>query len=118
MTRTNKVDRHAIHAKYNGHCAYCGKPIALKEMQVDHIHARLRGGDDDSSNFNPSCRRCNAWKATYTTEEFRHEIKMQVQRLRQTKAGFRLAEDFGQLVTHDTDVRFYFEEAATNDTIK
>lgn len=32
-----KVNREQIFLKCNGHCAYCGKEITLKEMQIDHI---------------------------------------------------------------------------------
>ena len=24
--------------KYNGHCAYCGKEIDMKQLRVDHIN--------------------------------------------------------------------------------
>ena len=30
--------RQKVHFKYCGKCAYCGKNIKYKEMQVDHIH--------------------------------------------------------------------------------
>ena len=26
-----------VYDKYRGHCAYCGKEIVMKDMQVDHI---------------------------------------------------------------------------------
>ena len=29
--------RTKVYNKYNGHCAYCGKEIEYKDMQVDHI---------------------------------------------------------------------------------
>lgn len=34
---SNKIDRKAVYAKYNGHCAYCGRKIEYKDMQVDHL---------------------------------------------------------------------------------
>jgi 5-methylcytosine-specific restriction endonuclease McrA len=86
-----KIDRKIIHAKYEGHCAYCGKVIAFNEMQVDHVYPKalrsyvLRGcksGDikktthipehfDDFSNLMPSCRRCNHYKRAHLLESFR-----------------------------------------------
>jgi predicted restriction endonuclease len=33
----NKETRKFIHEKYNGHCAYCGIKMTIKEMQVDHL---------------------------------------------------------------------------------
>ena len=32
-----KEIRENIYNKYNGHCAYCGREIAYKDMQVDHL---------------------------------------------------------------------------------
>ena len=32
-----KKMRQPIYKKYNGHCAYCGCEIEMKDMQVDHI---------------------------------------------------------------------------------
>ena len=31
-----KIDRLKIYNKYGGHCAYCGREIEYKQMQVDH----------------------------------------------------------------------------------
>ena len=37
------INRKEVLEKYNGHCAYCGKEITLKEMQVDHKHPYIDG---------------------------------------------------------------------------
>ena len=78
----NKV-RQLVLEKYGGHCAYCGKIISLKTIQVDHIVPLRRGdvqqqldkyniqkGADDISNYNPSCRSCNFRKGVYSIEQF------------------------------------------------
>ena len=31
-----KAMRQQVYEKYGGHCAYCGRQIEYKEMQVDH----------------------------------------------------------------------------------
>lgn len=41
----NKKIREVVYNKYNGHCAYCGKKIAYKDMQVDHFKPQ-RAWDD------------------------------------------------------------------------
>ena len=46
LKKMSKIDRQKVWEKYNGRCAYCGKEIALKDMQVDHIKPRRHGGDD------------------------------------------------------------------------
>jgi 5-methylcytosine-specific restriction endonuclease McrA len=56
-----KTQRLLLLDKYSGHCAYCGKEIALKEMQADHIEPIFRGwmdgevvkGEDSIKNMNP-----------------------------------------------------------------
>ena len=66
-----KEDRLKIYRKYDGHCAYCGKSIEYKDMQVDHLVPKNRGcysrwsdkegkfvvfhGDDSMENYMPSC---------------------------------------------------------------
>ena len=33
----SKAKRELVYNKYNGRCAYCGREIAYKNMQVDHF---------------------------------------------------------------------------------
>lgn len=102
-------ERSKVFDKYESHCAYCGQRIAFDKFQVDHLKPKMRGGTDDISNLMPACARCNRWKATYSIEEFREEIALQVERLRRRVAGFRLAEDFGLIDTFSVPVKFWFE---------
>lgn len=51
-----KKIRQIVYDKHRGHCAYCGREIAYKDMQVDHIYPQYRGGKDDLDNLNPACR--------------------------------------------------------------
>mgnify|MGYP004487825509 CR=1 FL=1 len=34
-----KEERKLVYQMYDGHCAYCGCKLELKEMQVDHINS-------------------------------------------------------------------------------
>jgi len=120
------IDRVAVHNKYDGHCAYCGKQITIKEMQVDHAIPKFHYnpthdclvvdgrkfidyGLHDFQNLMPACRVCNNWKRTWTIEEFKHEIEMQIERLRKYSAPFRLVERFGIVKTENFSIVFYFE---------
>lgn len=72
----SKSKREAVYRKYNGHCAYCGREIACKDMQVDHFHPlRAWGiedaGTDDLDNLMPACRMCNHYKRANSLETFR-----------------------------------------------
>jgi 5-methylcytosine-specific restriction endonuclease McrA len=109
--------------KCNGRCAYCGKPLALKQMQADHLQpcywtvsdedliaqGRIRGADV-YENLMPSCRRCNKWKDNYTIDEFRNEITLQLPRLKENVNAFRLVLDYGIIVEQEWDQKFYFEK--------
>ena len=66
-----KKIRTKVLAKFSGKCAYCGKDITLKTMQVDHIIPKSKSGTDDMANLNPSCGACNAVKCSATIDEFR-----------------------------------------------
>ena len=99
--------------KYHHRCAYCGGVLAYKDMQVDHIHARSRGGKDDIENYNPSCRACNFYKGDGSIEWFRLQIGEQVRRLRKTQFIFRMAESFGLIKDTKKEVKFYFETVKT-----
>lgn len=37
-----KKIRQQVYDKCGGHCAYCGKEIAYKDMQVDHVVPKRR----------------------------------------------------------------------------
>ena len=102
-------DRDKIYKKYNGHCAYCGITIMLKQMQVDHLRAVQRGGHHGYDNYNPACRSCNVSKATYTVEEFRVRLITDVDRIRRDSAKFRILERFGIIKQKKKNIRFYFE---------
>ena len=46
----SKETRHKVYAKYNGRCAYCGRWIEYKDMQVDHFipkNGYNESGSDD-----------------------------------------------------------------------
>lgn len=47
--------RQAIFMKYNGHCAYCGRPLRMKAMTVDHLVPKSKGGGNSIENLMPSC---------------------------------------------------------------
>lgn len=50
-------------------CQYCGKRPALRELNIDHVLPRSRGGGDSWENLVISCRVCNLKKGRRTPEE-------------------------------------------------
>ena len=117
-----KINREEIYNKCNGHCAYCGVEITIKQMQVDHIEphwhtltetqaqkSKIKKGSHEIENLNPSCSRCNKWKSTYSLESFRNVIETSLVRLERDTPNFRLARDYGLLTETPKQIKFYFE---------
>jgi len=118
-----KINREEVYNKCSGHCAYCGKKITIKQMQVDHIKPLYRNdkvttlevwgverGTDDIDNLNPSCARCNKWKSTYSLEMFRKIVQSSIERLERDTPNFRLAKDYGLIEVKPNSVVFFFEK--------
>lgn len=118
-----KINRQEVYGKCDGHCAYCGVEITLKQMQVDHIEphwhtlteqeaqrSNIKKGSHEIENLNPSCARCNKWKSTYTLEQFRNVIETSLVRLERDTPNFRLARDYGLIDLKNKPVIFFFEK--------
>ena len=136
-----KIDREKVLHKYDNRCAYCGKKINIRQMQVDHIvpkdmkdfveklveeseedylkyyanseYKYARKGLDHIDNLNPSCRRCNHYKRASTLERFRRSMKTLHERL-QTYT-FKVAIDYGIVEIKEWDGKFYFEKEIEDD---
>jgi len=129
-----KQERIKIHNKLNGHCAYCGENIELKDMQVDHIipqrnfkmsiknnfrvpeflsHLTLEDLNHDD-NLLPTCRVCNKWKSAHDLELFRNELSEQIHRLNERSSNYRIAKKYGLLAETIKPIVFYFERVSEN----
>ena len=105
----SKDMRREVYEMYGGHCAYCGKEIDIKEMQVDHIQSVYLGGVDELENYRPACRSCNFYKSTMSVEGLREQLGLIVGRLEKLFI-FRLALAYGVIQLTGRPVKFYFEE--------
>lgn len=110
-----KIDRQAVYQKFGGRCAYCGKPIDFKDMQVDHVVPKFDGGTDDISNLFPTCRRCNHYKRAETLESFRSMVQAIPVKLMEREYIFKVGVDFGFFTDQEQSVKFYFEKARDED---
>jgi len=90
-----KKKRQEVYDKLNGHCAYCGIELKIKDMQIDHIVPQMSWynvfknkhileyyqkfvpkflehlTENDLhhiDNLNPACRVCNKWKSAHYLE--------------------------------------------------
>lgn len=51
-------------------CVYCGEVRPVEELSVDHVQARVRGGDRSGGNLVTACGRCNVLKGHRRLAEF------------------------------------------------
>jgi len=63
LTRRNLMFRDAHE------CQYCGKRPPLRDLNIDHVVPRSRGGGDSWENLVTACRVCNLRKGWKTPEE-------------------------------------------------
>lgn len=97
LTRRNLMVRDAHQ------CQYCGKRPALRDLNIDHVLPRSRGGLDSWENLVTSCKSCNLRKGWKTPEEasmrlarrpFRPKWTMTAQILLGTGSRYREWEPF------------------------
>ncbi len=63
------VTRRTVLARDHYTCQYCGKQASRKDLTVDHIQPRSRGGRTVWENVVTACRRCNGRKGGRTPAE-------------------------------------------------
>lgn len=115
-----KKTRIEVYNKYKGHCAYCGKEIEYKDMQVDHLipvqRERFKKYSEDEiecfENYMPTCRRCNNYKRAHSLEAFRQMIEEIPSKLFRDNYIYKVGLDYGMLETHEHKVKFFFEQVA------
>jgi 5-methylcytosine-specific restriction endonuclease McrA len=60
------LTRQNIFKRDNNECQYCG---TRKDLTIDHVTPRARGGVDTWTNLVTACKKCNAKKGDYSPEE-------------------------------------------------
>lgn len=119
MAKTiSKKVRQAVYEKFNGHCSYCGKALAYKDMQLDHMipkqRERFKRYSEEEiecfENYMPSCRRCNHYKRAHTLECFRQMIEEIPAKLMRDSYIYKVGLDYGLVTPHEHKVVFYFEQ--------
>ena len=127
-----KATRQMLWDKYNHRCAYCGSPIELKDMQLDHIvpfGQAIYGGKykdivdkmvadgsiNATDNLMPACRSCNFYKGIDDLETFRNSLLNILDRTCRDSFQVKLAMKYGMLSYHQWDGVFYFETLKQQD---
>jgi len=72
----SKEIKHMLYGTQKGHCNGCGIHYLFKDMEVDHVVPRIKGGQDDDSNLQLLCGNCNRVKGgRLTMEELRARLQ-------------------------------------------
>lgn len=66
FSRTLRPNRNRIYKRDGHQCVYCG---SSKNLTLDHVIPKSRGGSNDWINLVTSCFKCNLKKADRTPEE-------------------------------------------------
>lgn len=103
------MNRQAVYNKYHGHCAYCGREILFRNMQVDHMIPKAFGGTDDMENLMPACRLCNHYKRAERLEYFRKAIETIPQKLGERQYIYKVGMAYGFWNDEPKKIKFYFE---------
>ncbi|MEN9362457.1 MAG: hypothetical protein RL095_3992 [Verrucomicrobiota bacterium] len=67
--REVRLSRRNLFLRDGGTCQYCGRRLPAKELNIDHVMPRSRGGRNTWENLVLSCLLCNTYKADRTPEE-------------------------------------------------
>jgi HNH endonuclease len=63
------ADRPILYGRDRHLCAYCGDKFEPKELTIDHVYPRSRGGKNTWVNCVTACKPCNLRKRNRTPEE-------------------------------------------------
>jgi 5-methylcytosine-specific restriction endonuclease McrA len=60
--REYQNDKHVLYGQQEGHCNGCGGMFEFRNLEVDHVVPRAKGGSDHISNYQLLCGFCNRSK--------------------------------------------------------
>jgi 5-methylcytosine-specific restriction endonuclease McrA len=63
-SRGNESLRERVLRRDGYRCVYSGETFAERELTLDHVEPRMRGGDGSEGNLVAACRACNAAKGS------------------------------------------------------
>ena len=109
-----KINRQKVLNRYNSRCAYCGKPITLKTMQIDHVVPKARKWKvtnvNDYENLLPACASCNLYKRNHSLEGFRKKYLGMLDKRLAKQFTVRVGMDYNIVKLQPWDRLFYFEK--------
>ncbi len=73
--RKYQNDKHVLYGQQEGRCNGCREMFPFRNMQVDHVVPRAKGGPDHISNYQLLCGACNSTKGTGSQAELIAKLK-------------------------------------------
>ena len=70
-----QTHKNMLYGQQEGLCAGCQTLFPIRNLTIDHIVARSRGGSDHLENLQLLCGACNSTKGSKTQEEFLAQLK-------------------------------------------
>lgn len=64
------MNRKQIFARDGHRCVYCAEEFTADQLTLDHVQARVRGGDRSDGNLVTACRGCNTLKGHRRLSDF------------------------------------------------
>jgi 5-methylcytosine-specific restriction endonuclease McrA len=86
-----RFTRRNVYARDDDTCQYCGRVFSTKDLSLDHVIPRSRGGRSTWENLVVACHRCNRRKDNRTPEEAGMRLIRRPERPRATAAPLRAA---------------------------
>lgn len=68
--------KYELYMRQKGICCYCGQYVTLSEATIDHIIPLCKGGKNEKSNFQCTCKKCNQLKASWNEDDFLNQITL------------------------------------------
>ncbi len=72
-----KTHRHTLYGQQEGNCAGCKHHFPFRNLTVDHITPRSKGGTDHLDNLQLLCNACNSTKGTISQAAFHAKLSKQ-----------------------------------------
>ena len=69
-------NKRLLYGEQGGYCAGCGEHFEMRNMEVDHIIARAKGGTDHIDNLQLLCGACNRVKGDRGMEYLRTKLQL------------------------------------------